>query len=367
MKVYLAFPPNWTPTMPHLALPTLTASLRQAGVDVIQRDLNLELFDEILTRDHVQRALDLVRERQRDGQMPRQRVQQALRDGPRLATQVERAKDVIRSEAFFDGPIGLRAFETVMGCLEIASLPYYPASLTLQSYSAARPVDSSRTLLELVRDEEHNLFLDLYRRLVLPDLERERPDVVGISIPSMPQMLAGMTLGHLIKEAGLDCHVVVGGPHISMLREQIAQVPRVFELFDSAVVFDGEVPLLRLVEALEGEGNLSEVPNLIFNESWQSSTIGDIHMTARKEPEKIVGCAAARFRRPAAGSLPRAAPRAAAADGEGLLLWQVCLLQRRLRRAGILQPAQGAAAGRPDAGAAGEVRRAPHLLLRTRR
>ena len=287
MKVSLFFPPNWTPTMPHLALPTLTASLRRAGVDVIQRDLNLELFDEILTRDHVQHSLDLVRERQHSGRLPRQRVQQALRDGPRLATQVERAKDVIRSEAFFDGPIGLRAFETVMGCLEIASLPYYPASLTLQSYSAARPVDSSRTLLDLVRDEEHNLFLELYRRLVLPDLERERPDVVGISIPSMPQMLAGMTLGHLVKEAGLDCHVVVGGPHISMLREQIAQVPRVFELFDSAVVFDGEVPLLRLVEALEGDGDLSNVPNLIYNRAWRDGRIGEIEVTQRKEPEKI--------------------------------------------------------------------------------
>ena len=66
----------------------------------------------------------------------------------------------------------------------------------------------------------------------------------------MPQMLAGMTLGYLIKhEAGLDCHVTVGGPHITMLREALAQVPAIFSLFDSAVVFDGEVPLLRLVEA----------------------------------------------------------------------------------------------------------------------
>ena len=38
-KVMLLFPPNWTPTMPHLALPTLAAYMRQNGVDVIQRDL----------------------------------------------------------------------------------------------------------------------------------------------------------------------------------------------------------------------------------------------------------------------------------------------------------------------------------------
>ena len=41
----LCFPPNWNPAMPHLALPTLTAFLRAHGVDVIQRDLNIEVFD----------------------------------------------------------------------------------------------------------------------------------------------------------------------------------------------------------------------------------------------------------------------------------------------------------------------------------
>ena len=68
----------------------------------------------------------------------------------------------------------------------------------------------------------------------------------------MPQMLAGMTLGYLVKqESGLDCHVTVGGPHISMLRDELAKVPSIFSLFDSAVVFDGEMPLLQLVEALD--------------------------------------------------------------------------------------------------------------------
>jgi len=33
--------------MPHLALPVLTSSLRAQGVDVIQRDLNLETYDAV--------------------------------------------------------------------------------------------------------------------------------------------------------------------------------------------------------------------------------------------------------------------------------------------------------------------------------
>jgi len=53
MKVVLIFPPHWTPTMPHLALPALTSYLRSHGVEVVQRDLNLETFDQVLTRTYL--------------------------------------------------------------------------------------------------------------------------------------------------------------------------------------------------------------------------------------------------------------------------------------------------------------------------
>lgn len=276
--------------MPHLALPTLAAYLRSHGVQVIPRDLNAEVFDEILTHDYLRGAVERLRTDYgpygtRRPLRPRtptpDAIQWALRAGPQLATQVEQAKQVIRSDAFFDGPIGLRAFQVIADALEVASLPFFPAALQLQTYQSAEPVDSSRALLHAVRDPRHNMFLDIYRRGILAAIEHEQPDIVGISIPSMPQMLAGMTLGYLIKAAGLPCHVTVGGPHISMLREQLPKVPAIFNLFDSAVVFDGEVALLRLAEALAGKGDLSTVPNLVYQD-------GDhIRVNARKEPEKI--------------------------------------------------------------------------------
>ncbi len=291
MKVMLLFPPNWTPSMPHLALPTLTAYLRSRGVDVIQRDLNLEVFDEILTRKYMKGAiaqlkqdygLNASKKPSRRAYPSRQQVQWALHEGPQLAEEVQQAKQTIRSAAFFDGGVSLDAFEVVIKCLEIASLPFFPASLNLQSYVSAYPVDSSQSLLEAVGDSQHNIFLDIYRRGIMKEIKQEQPDVVGISIPSMPQMLAGMTLGYLIKqEYALNCHVIVGGPHISMLRDELPNVPSVFSLFDSAAVFDGEVALYELVQVLGGDGDLSQVSNLIYNDN------GEIKVTKRKTPEKI--------------------------------------------------------------------------------
>ncbi len=291
MKVMLLFPPNWTPSMPHLALPTLTAYLRSHGVEVLQRDLNATTFDTILTREFMMETLAKLREdygadvsyhpNNRRAIPAREHIQWALHEGPRLANDVKKAKSIMRSETFFEGEKSLPAFETVIKCLEIASLPYYPASLTLQSYVSAYATDSSASLLEGVRDENHNIFLDIFRNGILEEIKREKPDVVGISIPSMAQMLAGMTLAYLIKDAGLDCHVTVGGPHISMLRDEMAKVPAIFTLIDSAVVFDGEVPLLNLTQALEKDGDLSVVPNLVYRDG------DEIKVTDRKIPEKI--------------------------------------------------------------------------------
>jgi Radical SAM superfamily len=273
MKVMLVFPPQWTPAMPHLALPVLTSFLRSHGVDVIQRDLNLETYDAILSHEYLEQAVDRLREdygpdarrRPARGALPDpERIRWALAQGPGLAAQVDEAKAVFRSPAFYDGQQSLKAFEILVQALELASLPFYPARLDILNYIPASPVDSSRSLLQTVRDPRHNMFLEFFERVIVPDVVREKPDIVGISIPTMGQMLAGMTLAHLIKQSGLDCHITVGGPHISMLREQIPQAPVLFDLIDSAVIFDGEIPLLRLAEALDGDAKLENVPSLIY-------------------------------------------------------------------------------------------------------
>ena len=96
--------------MPHLALPALTGFLRQRGHDVTQRDLNLEVMDEMLTRRHVRDSMDRIRSRfgapgasQRPlayGRPKPEDVEWALRSGPALADQIEDAKAILRSPQF---------------------------------------------------------------------------------------------------------------------------------------------------------------------------------------------------------------------------------------------------------------------------
>ena len=200
MKVFLVFPPQWTPAMPHLALPVLTAYLRSHGVQVIQRDLNLETYDAVLSRTHLEQVVERLHtefNKVRRRGLP-EKIQWALEQGAGIAAQVEQAKTVYRSPAFYDGDASLEAFGVIVQALELASLPFAPAQLDLLKYVPASPVDSSQSLLQAVHDPQHNMFLGLFKRIILPDIEREQPDLVGISIPTIGQMLAGMTLAHLV-------------------------------------------------------------------------------------------------------------------------------------------------------------------------
>ncbi|MGC9468926.1 MAG: B12-binding domain-containing radical SAM protein [Anaerolineae bacterium] len=265
MKTFLIFPPHWLPTMPHLALPTLTAHLRSQGIEVIQRDLNVETFDTLLSRPHLQEAAARLEARP-PASLSTSAIKPLLSRASQLADQVAGAKSVMRDARFYDGPTSLQAFLTLVQSLELVSLPFHPMAVQFTTMTPPVPVDNSHALLQAVRDPERNLFVDLFRGGILQDILREAPEIVGISISTMEQMLAGMTLAYLIKDTDLSCHVTIGGPHVSMLREQLPRTPEMFTLFDSAIVFSGETALLRLAEALDRGRGLAEVPNLIYRD-----------------------------------------------------------------------------------------------------
>ena len=268
--------------MPHLALPVLTGFMRRHGYDVVQRDLNVEVFNKILTRHYLTEMVELVRSRfgpdarrrQRPhGVPPPEQVRWAIEQGGRIAAQVDAARQMMTSPAFFDGETSQGAFFTISEALELASLPYYPARLELTTFIDAGRPDVSADLLEAVRSPYINPFYDLFRRGVLKDIQRDKPDLVGISVPTQAQFLAALTLAALIRDAGLTCHITLGGPHVTMLRERLAEVPRLFDLIDSVVLFDGEVPLLHLAEALESGSGLENVPNLVYRLPGDSGAV----------------------------------------------------------------------------------------------
>src|SRR5581483_3405481 len=114
-KVMLIFPPDWYPSEPYLSLPTLTAVLRAAGHDVVQKDVNLEMYDWYFSEEFLKRVLrkvpqqlDRLRKlaKKRELEAQEMDLQLALCDLTRqriteLIEKAERAKRIVRSQEFY--------------------------------------------------------------------------------------------------------------------------------------------------------------------------------------------------------------------------------------------------------------------------
>ena len=63
MKTALVFPPQWYPSQPYLALPTLKAYLESKGHEVDQFDFNVESYDLFLSRVYLERCINKIQSR----------------------------------------------------------------------------------------------------------------------------------------------------------------------------------------------------------------------------------------------------------------------------------------------------------------
>lgn len=294
LKTMLLFPPEWVPTAPYLALPSLTAVLRQHGHEVVQKDVNIEMYDLFFSDAFliwVKARMDMqVREleaKERAGWLTDQEVERkgaleakAGLDVFELIEQAERAKAIVRSEEFYDADKLEWALNTFRVVTQYISAAYFPASIVfypMESNLGYRP-GVSKEVFACLDDEQVNVYRDVCRQLVLPAVSKDAPDVVGISIGTQMQLLAGLTFCKMIKETYPHIHVTVGGNIMTRLQEELTTHPEFFSsIFDSAILYEGEHALLWLLEALAGGRALTSVPNLLFRDESGVHLNKEIH------------------------------------------------------------------------------------------
>lgn len=299
-KVMLIFPPEWVPTAPYLALPSLTAVLRQNGIEVVQKDINVEAFDHYFTKEfiefvgqRIQNRLKELRVKKRehgltkeDRQLKDMLTQYTYADLPHHIERVRRAKEIVRSREFYEVDKlewALNAFREVM---EFVSASYFPAAINFY------PVESnlnkyrpwvSEDLFAAHKDEHVNIYIDLCRQLVFPAIEKEKPDIIGISIGTPVQFMSGMTFCQMIREQYPDIHITVGGNITTRLKDEISKNKKFFEkAFHSQISYEGEHAMLELVQVLDEGRPWSEVSNL----TWMDEA-GEVHVNEKLYNERV--------------------------------------------------------------------------------
>lgn len=122
-------------------------------------------------------------------------------------------------------------------------------SLVLRHYLEGRITDTS-SILNYLEDEVESTV-------------RGNPDLIGFSVLTNSQINFSLAIAKMVKET-FDIPVILGGP--SLYNLDLNELMDTFDFIDFLIVKEGEEALLGLSNALEGDREFRDVPNLIWRE-----------------------------------------------------------------------------------------------------
>ncbi|MFA5894114.1 MAG: radical SAM protein, partial [Candidatus Margulisiibacteriota bacterium] len=283
MKILLLVPPRCEPAQPVLGVPSLTAFLKQNGHEVVQRDLSIEAYNYFLDEGRLKNSINQIKDRlkafEKSGQPLKTikkideyyNLSRADMVYPYIVANLGEAKRIVHDqEEFYDIGKYQWAFKVLDAALFIVSMEYYPITFSTSKYEniISNAWESTKKLKKCIENDQGNIFKEYYQG-ILTDILNEDFKLIGISVSYMEQIVPALTLAKIIKGKNKNIHVTIGGSFISALADKIAQNKSINEYGDSFVVYDGEIPLLRLAEALEQNKSLENVPNLIYKANGQ--------------------------------------------------------------------------------------------------
>ena len=110
-------------------------------------------------------------------------------------------------------------------------------------------------MVKMLEDPQHAIWEETERRIAAVN-----PDLVGITCNSGNMDAARILTGRL-KRRGVP--VILGGSHPTVLPEQSLN----YTGADMAAIGEGELTIVRVMDALRGKGNLSDIPSLAWRKN----------------------------------------------------------------------------------------------------
>lgn len=284
MNVCLVFPPVWLPEAPFLSTAILTAYLKERGVKVYQRDLNVEFWQHFYAMDQIddvyRRARSLWQQLHAHHNAPETTTQlRALL--PAVGLSAERFRFEVR-EGIIDRD-DYRDLVKVASKFSIRSLEHAPKGseatdlyhdLLYSDISLSQHAASSQAILAMTSDDAANPYLAWFESQFLAELANERPAVLGISIAATNQVIPSFTLAHLTKHHLPDTVVVLGGSWCTQVGRPLIERLDDFTFVDAVVHYEGEEPLYRICEAVDSGQELTDIPNVVTSPRDASASVG---------------------------------------------------------------------------------------------
>ena len=144
---------------------------------------------------------------------------------------------------------------------------FYPTMITPWDYPSVNTLKTADAI-RLHLDDTINPYVVYYREVLIPEIAKARPGVIGISMVYATQSVQALVLGMLLKEQFPEIHITMGGSYLTQwaLLMDEAQLALLFSATDSVICGEGEIPFVEVLDWYHNGAALAEVPNLIYRE-----------------------------------------------------------------------------------------------------
>ena len=272
MKFLLITPPLTQLNTPYPATATLKGFLQEHGHDVAQADLGIELIDNIYTsdwlknyakelqcdeneREYLLRCAEVVGPvmrflRDEDNTLASRIANRSLLpEGPRF-NQLADMDWAFGSAGTSDRARYLATLfvEDIADFIRDHSDPHFDLIRYAEQLACYAPeFDDLASALEVPPTCIDNLML----RILKQHIDKENPEIVGFAIPFPGCLYGALRCAQYLRQAN-KAKIVFGGGFVNTEWRQISDA-RIFDFCNYIVFDDGELPLLRLAEHLEGK------------------------------------------------------------------------------------------------------------------
>ena len=295
-KMILIFPPQWTPISPHFAIPSLIGQLKAKGYNAQAFDLNIEFFNDVLSKQYVEKSIFMARkefenlkknllnifspEKKADDYKLEEQIflykyrylKNYLSENEKyldfIPTVIDKAVNIFKTEEFYNPMTLIQSLNIIDRALQIISLPYSPTRIEMDQIANPFFKFNYETIKYFVLDKSSNIFLEYYKDKIQTILDT-KAKFIAISLNSSSQIIPGLTLTYLLKQK-TKAHINIGGNFFGRIADELLNHKEFFKLFaDSVSIEEGEGPIVEFAKFINNEIEIENVPNLIYIKDGQ--------------------------------------------------------------------------------------------------